>query len=163
MDYIIRQAKLYDVPQIARIEQDTSNTPWSASSITDDVTKNDKAYVAVITLPAPEGEVPDVIGYSDMWVVADEAQLNNIAVDARYRGIGLGERLLTHMTDKARSLGCSLMTLEVRAGNSTAISLYSKMGFGKVGLRHRYYKDNHEDAVLMNKQLGDLDVVIEIE
>lgn len=153
-DYMIRKAKLYDVPAIARLESDTSNTPWSADSITHDVTKNDNAYVAVVTLPGDEADLPDLVGYADMWIVAGEAQLNNIAIDAKYRGLHLGERLLTHMIDRARDLGCELMTLEVRAGNRAAISLYKKTGFTAVAVRRGYYRDNHEDAVLMNKTIN---------
>jgi ribosomal protein S18 acetylase RimI-like enzyme len=41
------------------------------------------------------------------------------------------------------------MTLEVRASNTTAQSLYAKHGFIEVGLRRGYYTDNREDGVLM--------------
>lgn len=157
-EYIVRQAKLYDVPQIAWLEQETSSTPWSAASLTNDITKNDKAYVAVVSLPAGEGEVPDVLGYADMWVVAGEAQLNNIAIAEKYRGQHLGEMLLSHMINKARSLGCELMTLEVRSGNTPALSLYDKMGFTRVAVRRGYYRNNHEDAILMNRVIGEVDV-----
>ena len=158
INYNIRQAKIYDVPAIARLEENTSNTPWSAASITQDVTKNDRAYVAVVTLPGAEEDLPDVIGYADMWTVAGEAQLNNIAVEAGYRGQHIGEMLLSHMLDKAESFGCELMTLEVRISNTTAISLYTKMGFKQNAVRRGYYRDNHEDAVLMSRNIGELDV-----
>ncbi len=157
-EYQIRKAKLYDVPAIAAIERNTSNTPWSAEAITKDIIKNDKAYVAVAALPCKEGEVPDIIGYADMWVVAGEAQLNNIAIDELYRGNHIGEALLSHMIETSRELGCELMTLEVRAGNNTARSLYRKAGFTEAGVRRGYYRDNREDAILMNRIIGDVDV-----
>ena len=43
----IRRARIFDVPAIVRIEDETSDTPWSANAITDDVIKSDRAYVAV--------------------------------------------------------------------------------------------------------------------
>jgi ribosomal-protein-alanine N-acetyltransferase len=53
------------------------------------------------------------------------------------------------MIDMARELNARNLTLEVRASNIAAQSLYSKYGFTRVGLRRRYYTDNKEDAVLM--------------
>lgn len=44
------------------------------------------------------------------------------------------------------------MTLEVRASNSVAQSLYRKYGFQVVGRRGRYYSDINEDAVVMAVQ-----------
>jgi ribosomal-protein-alanine N-acetyltransferase len=40
--------------------------------------------------------------------------------------------------------------LEVRAGNTAAQDMYRKHGFVVDGRRPRYYKDNHEDAVMMS-------------
>lgn len=163
----IRQARLYDIPVIARIEYESSPTPWSAESLTHDVKDNDKAYMAVIEI-MPEGspsELPDVIGYADMWVIAGEAQLNNIAIDEAYRGRHNGEQLLSHMLEKSAELGCEVMTLEVRAGNRTAIALYTKMGFRQVAVRKAYYRDNREDAILMDKNITavEADYSIDIE
>ena len=48
--------------------------------------------------------------------------------------------------------GAEKMALEVRASNVTAISLYQKLGFVRVGIRTGYY-ESVEDAVLMEKPL----------
>jgi len=45
-----------------------------------------------------------------------------------------------------------MITLEVRASNIAAQSLYSKYGFAQVGLRRGYYTDNREDGVLMSTE-----------
>jgi ribosomal-protein-alanine N-acetyltransferase len=42
-----------------------------------------------------------------------------------------------------------VVTLEYRVSNAAARALYEKYGFAQVGVRARYYSDNHEDAVLM--------------
>jgi ribosomal-protein-alanine N-acetyltransferase len=39
--------------------------------------------------------------------------------------------------------------LEVRVTNYTAQNLYRKYGFSEAGVRHRYYSDNQEDALIM--------------
>ena len=43
-------------------------------------------------------------------------------------------------------------TLEVRASNTAAIALYTKVGFEKVTVKTGYYKDG-EDAIYMVKGL----------
>jgi ribosomal protein S18 acetylase RimI-like enzyme len=40
--------------------------------------------------------------------------------------------------------------LEVRESNLVAQELYRKFGYEETGRRQRYYKDNDEDAILMN-------------
>lgn len=144
----IRQAKIYDVPALARIERDSFASPWSAEDIMRDVAFNDRAYVAVAEI---DGEL---VGYADMWVVAGEAQLFNIAVDPAYRRNTIGGKLLEHMAAIA-GRSCRIMTLEVRRSNIPAIEMYRKKGFRDVGVRKKYYADNGEDAVLMDLDLDD--------
>jgi ribosomal-protein-alanine N-acetyltransferase len=40
--------------------------------------------------------------------------------------------------------------LEVRESNFSAQEMYRKFGYEASGRRPRYYKDNNEDAILMN-------------
>jgi len=54
--------------------------------------------------------------------------IHDLAVSDAYRGQGIGKALLDAVDDLARSLGCSVITLEVRADNP-AQRLYSRHGF----------------------------------
>ena len=90
-----------------------------------------------------------IFGFAGLWLMAGEAHLTNIAVRESYRRHGIGELLLISMIELALELGAHLVTLEVRASNTTAQSLYAKYGFVEVGLRRGYYTDNREDGVLM--------------
>ena len=91
-----------------------------------------------------------VAGFAGIWVMADEAHLTNIAMRKLYQRQGIGELLLISVIDLARELNARFVTLEVRASNAAAQSLYYKYGFSQVGVRRGYYTDNHEDAVLMS-------------
>jgi len=71
-------------------------------------------------------------------------------VHRQYQGKGLGELLLIASIDLAAELKASFMTLEVRASNLVAQSLYSKYGFIQMGVRRGYYLDNREDAIIMS-------------
>lgn len=93
-----------------------------------------------------------IIGFSGIWVLADEAHITNIAVRQQYQRRGIGELLLISTIDLAKERKASTMTLEVRASNFAAQNLYSKYGFTQVGLRRGYYMDNREDAVLMSTE-----------
>jgi ribosomal-protein-alanine N-acetyltransferase len=97
--------------------------------------------------PPPASEY--IIGFAGIWLMAGEAHITNIAVRESYRRRGIGELLLISMIELSLELGAQLVTLEVRASNTAAQSLYAKYGFVRVGLRRGYYTDNREDGVLM--------------
>lgn len=93
-----------------------------------------------------------IVGFAGIWIVADEAHITNIALRESYRRQGVGELLLISIIDLAAELNARFITLEVRASNTVAQSLYQKYGFTQVGLRHGYYTDNGEDAILMTTE-----------
>ena len=97
-----------------------------------------------------ESTAPDYpVGYVSTWIVWEEAHITAIAVRESYRGRGVGELLLAGAIEIAMLEKSRVVTLEVRVSNSSAIALYKKYGFKKVGLRKGYYSDNREDADIM--------------
>ena len=156
-DIEIRQAKLYDVPAMAAIERESFDSPWSADEITKDVVSKDGSIYVALALVGEERA-----GYADMRIITGESQIYNIAIAPEFRRQGIGEALLAHMVKKSEELGLSLITLEVRSGNEAAMALYEKMGFKKVGSRPGYYAKGSEDAVLMDKVLGETEINIDI-
>lgn len=94
-----------------------------------------------------------IIGFAGIWMMVDEAHITNLAVRQEYRGKGIGELLLLASIDLANELKASFMTLEVRASNVVAQSLYSKYGFAQMGVRRGYYLDNREDAFIMSTDI----------
>jgi ribosomal-protein-alanine N-acetyltransferase len=101
--------------------------------------------------PAPV-ERDYIVGFSGIWVMAEEAHITNIAVRREYQRRGIGEFLMLGTIELAEKLQAVVMTLEVRASNKVAQKLYNKYGFEQVGLRHVYYLDNREDAVIMTTE-----------
>jgi len=141
---------------MARIERESFDEPWSADELTKDVTAGGNVYVAVAEA---DGEKA---GYAEFRNIAGEAQIYNIAVDPGYRRKGIGEALLRHMTEKAEAEGCSVVNLEVKAGNEAAIELYNKLGFREVGRRRGYYNNGKDDAVLMDLDLRTVEITVEV-
>ena len=101
----------------------------------------------VATVPSPE--LASIVGFAGLWLMVDEAHVTTIAMHPEHRGQGLGEFLLVSLIDISYSIGAKWVTLEVRVSNYTAQNLYRKYGFREAGVRHRYYSDNQEDALIM--------------
>ena len=157
-ELLIRQAKLYDLPAMTRMERESFDSYQGPDELSKELNKNDGSnYLAVAEL------ADEKVGYANIHFVRGESQLYAIAIDSNYRGQGIGELLLAHMIDKSRELGCNVMTLEVREGNTAAIELYKKMGFTEVGRRKGYYRKEREDAILMDKNLASIEISIQVE
>lgn len=85
------------------------------------------------------------VGYLIIIDSIDVYEIIKVGVGEEYRGRGLGKLLI----EKAfESIKVDLM-LEVRESNSSAIKLYEKIGFKKIGLRKGYYGDTGEDALIL--------------
>ena len=97
----------------------------------------------------PEERRELVVGFIGVWLLADEAHIVTVAVRDGHRGRGVGELLLIAAIETALRERQAVVTLECRVSNAVALRLYEKYGFERVGLRPRYYSDNHEDAYVM--------------
>jgi [ribosomal protein S18]-alanine N-acetyltransferase len=101
-------------------------------------------------LPPPEERPELVTGVLGVWLLADEAHIVTVAVRESHRRRGIAELLLISAIHLAQARGQELVTLECRVSNEPALALYDKYGFERVGLRPRYYSDNHEDAYVLS-------------
>ena len=64
----------------------------------------------------------------------DELVVETLVVDARFRGMGIGTRLLTHAEHTATKMGKQRMTLDVIDENEGARRLYERLGFRKIAM-----------------------------
>lgn len=151
LDVSITEMQLSDLPAVMNIERQSFPTPWSERAFVSELTRNVYAHYIVARV---DGEVA---GYAGMWLILDEAHVTNIAVNPKWRGRGIGDRLLTELEHRARAHGCTRMTLEVRPSNDVAQALYRKHGFVARGIRPGYYSDTNEDAIIMWKDSLDPD------
>ena len=145
--YRLRNMRMSDIPIIMTIEEAAFPFPWRASAYEYEITRNRVASYQVLT--AQFGDRPSrILGYGGYWRLADEAHVSTIAIHSRWRGKGLGELLLLNMLVNCYKEDAHIATLEVRASNVVAQSLYKKYLFEVVGKRRRYYQ-NREDAKIM--------------
>ena len=145
---IVRPMLPSDLEVIQEIESASFSSPWSLESFKAELKDNE--YARYLCLELNER----VIGYMGLWFILDEGHITNIAITPNYRGQRWGEFLMRSVMEKMAEQGMERMTLEVRVSNSSAQSLYKRLGFTIAGVRKGYYADNQEDAIIMWAELG---------
>lgn len=135
--------KFDDLDRVMEIEKEVFPDPWSRKSYEFEVAGNRFSIPIVLEFNH------EIIGHAVVWKIFEEFHIATIAVAIEYRGQGWGEYLLSSLMDMAAETEYAL--LEVRPSNISAIRLYEKFGFAKVGMRRHYYR-NGEDALIMRKE-----------
>lgn len=153
----LRPMRRADLAQVHALEEIIFPTPWSMNSYEFELERNPASEQWVIEA---DGEAK-VAAYAVCWLLGDELHIANLAVAAEFRRVGLGRRLLEHMLHRAAAAGLHSATLEVRVSNEAAQALYTSFGFHEVARRKAYYRDNQEDALLM--QLPNIEAVVSPE
>lgn len=100
---------------------------------------------------------PVTAGFVLARVAVGEAEILTIGVDSRYARAGLGWRLMQAAVREARARSAETMFLEVDETNTSALGLYRKLGFLKVGERRAYYQSAdgaRTAALVMRLDLG---------
>jgi ribosomal-protein-alanine N-acetyltransferase len=90
-----------------------------------------------------------VCGLMVFRIVADEAEILNLAVDGSRRRQGTGSRLIEDVIAACKAAGVRKIFLEVRDSNEAGRKFYSRMGFMEAGRRLQYYQQPVEDALVL--------------
>jgi len=142
---IIRRATESDVYGISVVERLSFWEPWLEQSILDDIRLEYSDYVVC-------EKNGFILGYAGLHRILEEGHITNIAVHPSVRNRGVGKAILDELMSTAETKGIKEFTLEVRAGDNTAISFYERQGFTPEGLRKDYYPNEgggREDALIM--------------
>jgi ribosomal-protein-alanine N-acetyltransferase len=132
-----------DVKEVIKIERVSFQDPWREDAFYNELHNSQISTFLVMEM---DGKI---VGYGGMWIIKEEAHIVNLAVHPEYRRQGLGGMLLRALFEKGEKRGVERITLEVRASNTDAQEFYKKFGFQEVAIRKRYYRDTHEDAIVM--------------
>ena len=143
---VIEAMRLEDLAIVQVIEQASFSSPWPPNAYRSELETNRLANYLVARVDA------EIVAYGGMWLMVDEAHITTFAVHPLWRRQRIGERLLMAFLDLAVIRRAHEATLEVRLSNLPARRLYEKYGFRPVGLRPRYYSDDHEDALIMTTE-----------
>lgn len=147
MPVIIEPLNAKHLDTVVKIETESFPQPWSLKSFLSELENNQLAvYLAAVYNDR-------VVGYGGVWVILDDAHITTLAVDSRYRRLGVATNLLKALIDKAEKMGAKRLSLEVRPSNTPARRLYEKFGFTVKGIRKHYYFN--EDGLVMFKESMD--------
>jgi ribosomal-protein-alanine N-acetyltransferase len=128
---------------VLRIEAHNPHRPWSLGLFMGELAlRSSRVYVV-----ARIGST--VVGFAGVMLTGVDAHVTTIAVDPRWRRLGVGTRMMLLLARRAGEAGAENLTLEVRAGNDEAVGLYRRFGLFPAGLRKNYYADLNEDAIVM--------------
>lgn len=144
---ILRLIDKADVKGVIEIENASFSAPFTKSM-----------FEALIGQKPFEGFVVEIgghlIGYVIFSLVIDEMELLTIAVQENLRGRGFAKELMGKMIERGKDAGVKSIYLEVRPTNLVARKLYKGFGFKEISIRKGYYKDNNEDAIVMELSMA---------
>lgn len=147
----LRAMTAADIDAVMAIERRASPDPWRRYAFEQSLAPDSAQLLA--------DQRGAAVGFLIWRVVADQAELLNIALLPEWRGHGLGRALLVALLEQLPA-AVSSMFLEVRASNFAAIGLYTAIGFNQIGERRDYYRRSddplagREDALVMALDTG---------
>ena len=142
-DYV--NMEKFHVNDVLSIENESYNYPWSEKIFYDCIENNYLCRVLVLN--------SCVIGYVISSIIQNECHIMNLCIKNEVRNQGFGSYLLNELHNDIKKLNCSVIFLECRPSNASALSLYINAGYNEVGLRKNYYPapNGHEDALILAK------------
>ncbi|HLO29638.1 MAG TPA: ribosomal protein S18-alanine N-acetyltransferase [Anaerolineales bacterium] len=144
MNLTLRKMTVADLPAVVELDQKSFSLPWPERSFRFEITENPASRCWVGEL---DGKV---VGMIVVWLIVDEAHVATLATHPDFRRQGIAKNLLAYALRDLAGEGARSSFLEVRESNLAAQEMYHKFGYKEAGRRRRYYRDNDEDAILMN-------------
>ena len=137
-----------DLAGIQEVDRLSFPSPWTRAMYEEELRHAGTAFIIVLRT----GTTP-VAGYCSYRLIAEELQVNNVAVRPEHRGKGFGRALVESALAHGRAAGALTALLEVRRSNLAAQRLYLRLGFVQVGERLRYYSHPDEDALVLTRNV----------
>lgn len=134
------------LPAAVELDQRALGGIWTLNGYRQELERSSSALIGLVKNRVQD---IDLLGMGCLWGIEDEAHIILLAVDPAYQRQGLGQMLLWGLLAIASQRHLTRATLEVRASNQAALSLYQKFGFQIAGQRKGYYVETGEDALIL--------------
>lgn len=139
-----------DIDAVVGLEAESFTNPWSRETLVWELQHSDVTQMYLL-----RDDQGTVLAFCIGWVILDELHINTLAVAPARRRTGLATTLLERVMAEAAAAGARKATLEVRASNSAALGLYSRLGFLVTARRPGYYTHPEEDALILWRETLD--------
>lgn len=130
------------IAPLAALERACFSAPWSAESLREELSNPHAVFRVAVDKSG------DVLGYVGMHHLVDEGFITNVAVSPNARRQGVAKALLAELAAYGAAHKLYRITLEVRVGNTPAITLYEQAGYVRDGVRPGFYSHPTEDAAI---------------
>ncbi len=130
------------IEEISKLEKECFSSPWSEEGLKSELTNNFARFFVAFCKD-------ELAGYIGAHNILGEVYITNVAVFSEFRRKGVGKALVEFLVESMKVENAEFVTLEVRKSNYSAIALYEKCNFEKVGERKKFYEKPIEDAILM--------------
>lgn len=146
MEIRIRKMDLSDIAYVYNEELKIFGKSLGEKTLYNEVLYNDMSRYFIALVDGKRA------GYVGSWLTVPNAEILNLFVSEKYRGLGIGKMLMFDVLEVCKAEKIQILTLEVRVSNKYAIKMYQDLGFEVSHVRKNYYKDN-EDAYLMMRNI----------
>jgi len=144
---IIRPMEIDDLEKILEIERKSFSFPWTYHIFFHELTLSRYARYFILE------KDKRIIGYLGFWLMRDNIHITNIAIAKKFRRKGYGGKFLKFVEEEAIVHKIKKISLEVRKSNYIAQNMYKKFGYEVIKMWRNYYREEKEDALIMEKKL----------
>lgn len=157
-----------DIPAVLDLDQRCLGGLWTRSGYQRELESPHSDLLVLATVsadisalapslaPSPQNRAHTdftLLGVGCLWAILEEAHITTLAIEPAHQGRKLGQLLLTELLLQGHRRGLTRATLEVRASNERALSLYQKLSFKEAGQRKRYYSNGENARILWRSGL----------
>lgn len=146
MNIKISKMTLEDLNSIKDILTSEFDDFWNYNILKDEL-ECENSYIIVA-----KNSENNIVGFAGLKIILDEADIMNIVVKKSFRNNKIGSILLEYLISYSKNMNLKTITLEVNENNLSAIHLYNKFSFIKLGVRKKYY-NGENNAIIMSKQI----------
>lgn len=147
MDFKIDKMSLEDLISIKDILTTEFDDFWNYEILKSELESTNSYFFVAKNISG------EIVGFAGIKIILDEADIMNIVVKKDFRNKKIGSLLLEHLIFYSKSINLKNITLEVNKNNLSAIKLYEKFAFDRLGIRKKYY-NGKDDAIIMSKSFN---------
>lgn len=139
---MVRKLQIKDIDTVNKLGEQLDNNFTKLNDLTSMITDINHCLLVAT--------VKDIaVGFIDASISFDEADINYIIIDEKYRRNGLAAELISNLI---RINKLTKINIEVRESNTTALKFYHQQGFVKIRTIKNYY--NNENAIFLIKEIS---------